>query len=196
MIGELVGAPGALGALALAVLIFGFAPGIVLAAIVRLIPDMDRRLELQAELYEVPRWERPFWVAQQLEVALRVGLAPRVEWYWGRHVWHRCTLESGLERYQAHPVSFWVPDDEEKAAIRPGDLVKLMWAVDRLPGERMWVKVAERKGDRLVGTLENWPVFVYMNPGEKVAFHIDDIIDCEFEDTVIEATVDRTERAL
>jgi len=187
VIGELIGAPGALGSFALAVLIFGFAPGIVLAGIVRLIPDVDRRLELQAELYEVPRWERPFWVAQQFEVALRIGLAPRVEWYWGRHVWHRCKLQSGLERHLAHPVSFEVPDDEDKADIRPGDLVKLMWSVARFPGERMWVKVTERKGNRLVGTLENWPMFVYMDPGEEVSFHIDDIIDCRFDETEIDA---------
>ncbi len=82
--GEIIGATGALTALALAVLIFGFAPGIALAAIVRLIPDIDRRRELQSELYEVPpRWERPFWVAEQLEVAVRIGLTPRLEWYWG-----------------------------------------------------------------------------------------------------------------
>lgn len=185
MIGELIGVPGTLGAFALAVLIFGFAPGMALAAIVRLIPDVDRRLELQAELYEVPRWERPFWVAQQLEVALRIGVAPRVEWYWGRHVWHRCRLESGLERHQQYPDSFWVPDTETKAEIRSGDLVKLMWSVDRFPGERMWVKVTERKGDRLSGRLDNVPVFAYMDPGEKVSFHIDDIVDCFIEDAVI-----------
>lgn len=187
MIGELIGTPGALGAFSIAVLIFGFAPGLVLAAIVRLIPDLDRRRELQAELYEVPRWERPFWVAQQFEVALRIGLAPRAEWLWGRHVWHRSKLESGLERHRQHPTSFWVPEDEDKADIRPGDLVKLMWSVERFPGERMWVRVTERKGDRLRGTLENWPVYVYMHPGEEVSFHIHDIIDCEFEDAEIEA---------
>ncbi|MCM3662493.1 DUF2314 domain-containing protein [Georgenia satyanarayanai] len=182
MIGELMRAPGTFGVFMLAVLIFGFAPGIVLAVIVRLIPDFDRRLELQAELYEVPRWERPFWVAQQFEVALRIGLAPRIEWMWGRYVWHRCSLESGLERHLAYPVSFEIPDDEDKAVIGPGDQVKLMWSVKRFPGERMWVTVTERKGDRLVGVLDNSPVFVYMDPGETVSFHIDDIIDCILED--------------
>lgn len=189
MIGELIGAPGALGAFMLAVLIFGLAPGLVLAVIVRLIPDLDRRYELQAELYEVPRWERPFWVAEQFEVALRIGLVPRVEWGWGRYVWHRCTLESGLERHLEHPDSFEIPDDETKTEIRPGDHVKLMWSVKRFPGERMWVTVAERKGDWLVGTLNNMAIFVYMHPDERIAFHIDDIIDCTLEDDeiVIEA---------
>jgi len=193
VIGEIIGATGALTALALAVLIFGFAPGIALAAIVRLIPDVDRRRELQAELYEVPRWERPFWVAEQLEVAVRIGLAPRLEWYWGRHVWHRARLESGLERHLQYPESFEVPDGEAKSDVRPGDLVKLMWSVDRFPGERMWVKVTERRGDLLVGTLENWPIYVYLHPGERVSFHIDDIIDCQFDDT--EIAIESTEIA-
>lgn len=77
---------------------------------------------------------------------------------------------------------FEVPSDEDKELLRPGDSVELMWAVKRLPGERMWVQVTHRDGDRLAGTLDNWPVFVHMNPGETVKFHIDDIIDCEFVD--------------
>lgn len=105
MIGELLSIQGAIGAFALSMVIFGLAPGLALAAIVRLIPDPDRRRELQAELYEVPRWERPYWVAQQLEVAIRVGLFPEIAWYWGRHVWHRSKIESGLERHLQHPDS-------------------------------------------------------------------------------------------
>lgn len=189
MMGELLTAPGAIGAFALAVLIFGYAPGAFLALIVRLIPDEDRRLELQAELPAVPRWERPFWVVEQLEVAIRIGLAPRLEWYWGRLIWHRCKLQSGLEHHLHYPDTFEVPDPDEKAGIGPGDFVKLMWSVERFPGERMWVRVTKRKGDRLVGTVENEAIFVYKAPGEKVSFHIDDIIDCMPDEapTIIEA---------
>lgn len=128
----------------------------------------------------MPRWERPFWVAQQFEVALRVGLSPRISWAWGRYVWHCSSLESGVLRHQAAPATFDIPDDEVKELVEPGDLVKLMWSVSRLPGERMWVRVTERRGDQLKGTLENWPLFVHLHPGEKVRFRIDDIIDCEF----------------
>ncbi len=177
MIGELLGVPGTLGAFALALLIFGFLPGMVLSLIVRLIPDLDRRRELQAELYEVPRWDRPFWVAQQFEVVIRLGLFPRVSWYWGRHVWHRCELESGLQRHREYPESFWVPSAEEKAQLSPGDSVKLMWSVKRMPGERMWVMITQRNGDRLVGTLDNYAVFTHLYLGETIEFHIDDIID-------------------
>jgi hypothetical protein len=184
---ELLGVPGAIGAFVVSLLIFGFAPGMVLAAIVRLIPDFDRRAELQAELYEVPRWEQPYWVVQQLEVAIRVGVFPEVSWYWGRYVWHRCQLQSGLESHLAYPDTFEVPDAEDKAELRPGDSAKLMWAVKRFPGERMWVKIIERDGDRLVGTLDNWPIFAHLYHGEVITFHIDDIIDCTFEDDESEA---------
>jgi hypothetical protein len=59
--------------LAIAVLVFGFAPGVALRVIVLAFRDDLRRKELLAELHTVPRLERPFWVAEQLEVAsLRV----------------------------------------------------------------------------------------------------------------------------
>ncbi|WP_258369088.1 hypothetical protein [Curtobacterium sp. MCPF17_046] len=180
MMQQLMSAPAALAGLGVAVIVFGFAPGLVLALIVRLIPDLERRHELQAELYAVPYWKRPFWVAEQFEVALRVGLSPRIEWIWGRHVWHRSKLMSGLDQHREFPETFWVPDAEVKALIGPGDEVKLMWSVSRSPGERMWVEVTERHGSRLVGKLSNWPVCVYMNPVERVDFDIDDIIDYEF----------------
>lgn len=189
MIADLLSAPGALGAFGLAVLLFGLAPGLVLAVVVRLIPDVDRRRELQAELYEVPRWERPFWVAQQFEVALRLGLSPRISWTWGRYVWHRSKVDSGLQRHLESPETFEVPDHELKAMIEPGDMVKLAWSVARFPGERMWVRVTHRNGDRLKGELKNWPVFVHMNQGEQVKFGIDDIIDCELVEGVSEAVL-------
>lgn len=189
MIGDLLGVQAALGAFALALLIFGFAPGIVLAAIVRLIPDADRRHELQAELYEVPRWEQPFWVAQQFEVAIRVGVLPEASWYWGRWVCHRAKIDSGLDMNRQYPESFWVPSAEGKEQLRPGDTVRLMWSVKRYAaaGERMWVEIIKRDGDRLVGRLKSWPVFVHLNPDEIVKFHIDDIIDFQFEDEAEEA---------
>jgi hypothetical protein len=65
--------------LVLALVVFGFAPGLVLRLIVLAFPrDDPRRKELLGELHAVPRFERPFWVAEQLEVALVEGLAPRL----------------------------------------------------------------------------------------------------------------------
>lgn len=185
MIGDLLSAPGALGAFVMAVLVFGLAPGAALTLIVKLLAKDDpRRAELYAELYAVPRWERPFWVAEQLEVTLREGLWPQLSWYWGRHVWHRATIESGLESHRLWPESFWVPSDEEKAELRPGDMVKLQWSVQRYEasGERMWVYIDERDGERLIGRLKNCPMFVHLKPDQTIRFHLDDIIDYAFSD--------------
>jgi hypothetical protein len=64
--------------LAIALLVFGFAPGAVLRLIVLAFPrDDPRRRELLGELYAVPRIERPFWVMEQLEVGLFEGLRHR-----------------------------------------------------------------------------------------------------------------------
>jgi hypothetical protein len=64
--------------LAAAVLVFGLGPGVVLRMIVLFYPRSNpRRQELLGELYHVPRIERPFWVAEQLEVALFEGLPAR-----------------------------------------------------------------------------------------------------------------------
>lgn len=61
-----------------ALLVFGFAPGFVLRLIVKLYPRDDlRRRELVAELYTIPRLERPLWVAEQVETALFEGLGTR-----------------------------------------------------------------------------------------------------------------------
>lgn len=56
----------------------GFVPGSCLRLIVKMYPVGDpRRDELIAELYSVPPLRRPFWVAEQLEVALFEGVANR-----------------------------------------------------------------------------------------------------------------------
>ena len=60
-------------------LLFGFAPGAALRIIVLAFKKDDpRRRELLGELRNVPRFERPFWVAEQIEVALIEGLGHRL----------------------------------------------------------------------------------------------------------------------
>lgn len=64
---------------AMALLVFGFAPGAALRLIVLAYKrDNPRRRELAAELHNVPRIERPFWVAEQLELAIFEGLLGRL----------------------------------------------------------------------------------------------------------------------
>jgi hypothetical protein len=63
----------------LALVVFGFAPGAVLRAIVLAFRrDDPRRRELHGELYNVPLLMRPWWVVTQLELALFEGLGPRL----------------------------------------------------------------------------------------------------------------------
>lgn len=65
--------------LPLVLAVFGVAPGLVLRLIVRVYPREDpRRKELVAELYAVPRLERPLFVAEQLELGLTEGVPARV----------------------------------------------------------------------------------------------------------------------
>jgi DivIVA protein len=66
-------------AVLMALLVSGFAPGAVLRVIVLAFERNDpRRRELLGELYHVPRVERPFWVAEKLELALIEGLGGRL----------------------------------------------------------------------------------------------------------------------
>jgi NACHT domain len=64
--------------LLLVLFVFGVAPGFCLRLIVLAYPrGHHRRTEIIAELYAVPRIERPLWVAEQLELALFEGLPQR-----------------------------------------------------------------------------------------------------------------------
>ncbi len=161
-----------------ALLVWGLLPGLVLDVILRAYQQDDpRRRELRAELYAVPRWERPFWVFQQLEVALREEGYPFVSWWFRRWIWHRARLKSGVELNRSHPETFLIPSKEEKEEIQVGDHVKLMWQVRGLPGERMWVAVTSRAGDEFSGRLMNDPIFVYATFDERIRFTADHIID-------------------
>ena len=142
-----------------ALLVFGFAPGAVLRLIVLAFhPDDPRRRELLAELHAVPRFERPFWVLEQFEVALFEGVWHRVLWAATGRVIHRWRLGSGVERNLAYPETFWLPSEEERLSLEPGVLVKLMFEMKDGWGERMWVNVSSIGKGRLTGTLVNCPV--------------------------------------
>jgi Sigma-70 region 2 len=78
MMAELIEALISWPTLLFALAAFGFAPGAVLRLLVHAYPKGDlRRRELLAELYAIPRIERPLWIAEQLELAIFEGLAKR-----------------------------------------------------------------------------------------------------------------------
>jgi hypothetical protein len=147
--------------------------------------DDRRRRELLAELHAVPRIERPFWVLEQVEVALFEGIWGRIQWAaTGRIIW-RWHLDSGVERNRQHPESFEIPDDESRLCVEPGDRVKLVFGMKHGPGERMWVDVLRVGKKKLVGTLRNDPLFMpRLTYGDRVKFRHEHIVDIRWSDEI------------
>lgn len=193
--GEFIDAVASWPTLLLVLLVFGFAPRLVLrVALLAFERDDPRRHELLAELHAVPRIQRPMWVAEQLEVALVEGLGGRIQWALTGRVIHRWGLGDGVKRNSEHPKSFYVPSDEAKDLLEPGDDVKLMFEMKRGGGgDRMWVTITEIGHRHFVGELNNWPVMVpKLMPGDRIKFRRHHIIDIAWqEEQVIEDPVER-----
>jgi Uncharacterized protein conserved in bacteria (DUF2314) len=165
-------------ALLVILVVFGIAPGAALRVIVLAFPaDDPRRQELRAELYAVPRYERPLWVAEQIEIAISEGLWGRLVWAATGRVIYRWRLRSGVEAHKNHPETFWIPSEQVKDKVEPGFVVKLAFDL-RGGGERMWVSVTAVKGDRFVGNLRSMPAFIpRLYAGDEIKFKRDHIID-------------------
>lgn len=83
----------------------------------------------------------------------------------------RWILADADERHRASPDTFEVPSPEEKAAVRSGDLVKLIFVPRRGTVERMWTLVERIEGDTLVGRLDNEPLGIRgLEVGAVVSF--------------------------
>jgi hypothetical protein len=65
--------------------------------------------------------------------------------------WH---LDDAEERHRAAPHTFSIPDLSERIALRVGELVKLLFALEH-GHERMWVRITERTADGYRGVLES-----------------------------------------
>jgi hypothetical protein len=170
--------------LLIALLVFGFAPGALLRLIVLAFDrDDPRRRELLAELYAVPRFERPFWVAEQLEVALVEGLGQRLVWAATARIIYRWHLGSGVRRNREHPDTFQIPAEDEREAVVPGMDVKLMFELRKGGGDRMWVTITGVKKRKLVGRLVNLPAMIpRLMPGDEIKFKREHIIDIRYDD--------------
>lgn len=108
----------------LALVAFGFAPGFVLRLIVLLYPHSDgRRAELVAELYELPRWKRPMWVAEQLETAIWEGPRERRRQRSGRPLWQPLVDFAGY-RTRSAPRS-----SQAEKVLRTVGATVLLWLV-------------------------------------------------------------------
>lgn len=165
--------------LLIALIVFGFAPGALLRLIVLAFDQDDpRRDELLAELYAVPRLERPFWVFEQLEVALFEGLLDRLRWAATGRLIYRWHLASAVKSNRAHPDTFWIPDEADRESLEPGMAAKLIFRTHDGWGERMWVEVVEVKRRCIVGKLINSPVGIpHLWHGDTVKFTAEHVID-------------------
>ncbi|OSZ71033.1 hypothetical protein CAP39_08955 [Sphingomonas sp. IBVSS1] len=106
----------------------------------------------------------------------------------------RCSMtETGWHLEDPRPIAesarytFFCPSETECRAVRPGDLVKLIFLYDvpteEWTAERMWVHVTEAGGEGLAGTLGNKP-FESKAPlkhGDLVRFEHHHIVDIVFD---------------
>lgn len=87
-----------------------------------------------------------------------------------------------------HPYTFYKPSAEAIALLRPGNLVKLIFAFESddpaAPGaERMWVKISRIEGDRFYGTLDNDPRYIRdLEDTDPVQFESRHIIQTDLDD--------------
>jgi uncharacterized protein YegJ (DUF2314 family) len=96
-------------------------------------------------------------------------------------------LDSGVERHREAPDTFEIPSDTKREALRPGDLVKLIFRISvdgEVHVERMWVEIVHAFPEYYVGTLDNKPYCTDEIPhGTRVEFHADHIIQIWREET-------------
>jgi hypothetical protein len=100
-------------------------------------------------------------------------------------------LRSAEEAHAANPSRFWIPDSDKRRSLERGHAAKLIFDIEAyeedgavgVQGERMWVIVAERVGDRYIGILDNQPAClepsdkVYLIMGAEIPFGPEHVID-------------------
>lgn len=100
------------------------------------------------------------------------------------------TLADGEALHEAHPDTFWMPPLDERMALQPGAIVKLMFQPvpngkpQRFVGERMWVTVCQRLGEgRYIGELDSNPVVIQgLEADHMVEFAACNVIDINERD--------------
>ena len=87
-------------------------------------------------------------------------------------------LESAEERHAASPATFSIPSPDERAAVAPGRMVKLLFlfmnqeqGAPIIDCERMWVTVLSAERGQYSGRLESLPSSsTVLSPGHVVTF--------------------------
>lgn len=100
-------------------------------------------------------------------------------------------LDDGEPIAAAHPETFWIPPKEERDALVPGQLVKLIFRIltedesgrEEVHVERMWAVVTGREGSLYTGELDNQPYCTEeMNPGMPLCFEARHVINIHKDD--------------
>nr|WP_301281065.1 DUF2314 domain-containing protein [Arcanobacterium phocae] len=86
------------------------------------------------------------------------------------------------EELAAQLDDFTIPTPEERAAVQPGDIVKLVFGLVNPEGEvaaeRMWIIVDGQDAAGYVGTLDTDPEFISsVEAGDEIQFTSDHIIE-------------------
>lgn len=91
------------------------------------------------------------------------------------------TLDDGEQIHREAPATFWLPDAADRSALRPGQIVKLIFRIeleDTVHVERMWVRVTGREGGIYAGELDNGPYCTTeLRSGAQVRFEPRHVID-------------------
>lgn len=92
------------------------------------------------------------------------------------------TLVDGNARHEKYPDTFEMPSEAARAAVQPGDCVKVGLEVEGGAGERMWFQVISRGVDSFIGILGNNPVVIEdIKRGDELSFESKNIL-CIWED--------------
>ncbi len=98
-------------------------------------------------------------------------------------------LDSGVEIQKESPDTFYLPSEESRTNLKPGDLVKLIFRMEKLSDpeslsvERMWVMVKEKNKDCYLGVLDNDPFGeVHLQCGQPVCFGPEHVIQIDGEE--------------
>lgn len=102
-------------------------------------------------------------------------------------------LANARELAGKNPSSFRLPSRKALKGLRAGDFVKLIFVFDGPPGgERMWVEIVRRSGEKFLGLLRNGPQYApKVRYGDPILFGTENILQVmrqeELESTGTEA---------
>lgn len=102
-------------------------------------------------------------------------------------------LRSAEEAHARNPATFWIPGLDRRRILRRGRGVKLLFDIRTRPvtdpaeisGERMWVVVGDRVGERFIGRLVTEPACVpdgathHLRVGAEIPFGVEHVADID-----------------